>query len=78
MQAQQNESETDAWARIEPLLEQAMAQLGEKDHSAIVLRFFQRRNFKEVSAAHSPSVQYLRLWRDSRPGLATFEISYCR
>ena len=27
--------------------------------------------------SHSPSVQYLRLWRDSRPGRATFEISYC-
>ena len=31
----------------------------------------------QPNPSHSPSVQYLRLWRDSRPGRATFEISYC-
>src|SRR5437879_3898354 len=28
-----------------------MAQLGEKDHSAVVLRFFERKNLKQVGAA---------------------------
>src|SRR5205085_10253463 len=34
-----------------PLLDDAMAQLGQKDHDALILRFFERRNFKEVSSA---------------------------
>ena len=37
--------------QIAPLLDPAMAQLGEKDHNAVVLRFFEGRNFKDVSAA---------------------------
>jgi hypothetical protein len=39
------------WTQIEPLLETAIAQLGEKDHDAVVLRFIEGRSFKEVSAA---------------------------
>ncbi len=49
MRAQLNESESDAWMRIEPVLDTAMAQLGEKDHNALVLRFFEGRNFKNIS-----------------------------
>ena len=61
MQSILNESESDAlsrrnpmeadWLQIAPLLDTAMAQLGEKDHNAVVLRFFEGRNFKDVSAA---------------------------
>ena len=45
-------------------------------------RFFQRTPRRvecapQPNPSHSPSVQYFRLWRDSRPGRATFEISYC-
>ncbi len=43
--------ESDAWLQIEPLLEAAMGQLPEKDQDALVLRFFQGHNFKEVSIA---------------------------
>jgi RNA polymerase sigma factor (sigma-70 family) len=50
MRAQLNETESDAWLQIEPVLDTAMAQLGEKDHNAVVLRFFERRSFKELSA----------------------------
>jgi RNA polymerase sigma factor (sigma-70 family) len=49
------ESEPNAWTQIEPLLEGAMAQLEEKDHDALVLRFFESRSFKEVSAAMGTS-----------------------
>ncbi|MGH7969572.1 MAG: RNA polymerase sigma factor, partial [Limisphaerales bacterium] len=35
MQAQLNEPEPEVWTQIEPLLETAMAQLGEKDHDAV-------------------------------------------
>src|ERR1700679_2336569 len=34
----------DAWNQIAPLLEPALAELGEKDHDAVVLRFFEGRD----------------------------------
>jgi RNA polymerase sigma factor (sigma-70 family) len=46
-----SEPETSAWTEIAPLLDTAMAQLGEKDHGAVVLRFFEGKDFKEVGAA---------------------------
>ena len=49
--SQSNEPETEAWHQIEPLLEAAMSQLPEKDHGAIVLRYFEGRSFQELSAA---------------------------
>jgi len=51
MQSTLNESENEAWLQIAPLLDTALAQLGETDHNAIVLRFFEGRNFNEVGAA---------------------------
>jgi RNA polymerase sigma factor (sigma-70 family) len=51
MQSAVNQSEPEAWARIAPLLDTAMTQLGEKDHNAIVLRFFEGKDFKGVGAA---------------------------
>jgi hypothetical protein len=41
----------ETWNQIAPLLDGAMGQLGQKDHDAVVLRFFEGRNFKEVGAA---------------------------
>ena len=46
-----NQSETSDWPQIAPLLDGAMEQLGQKDHDAVVLRFFEGKNFKEVGAA---------------------------
>ncbi|MGO8700212.1 MAG: RNA polymerase sigma factor [Limisphaerales bacterium] len=51
MRSVPNESEGEAWSQITPLLDGAMGQLGQKDHDAIVLRFFEGRNFKEVGTA---------------------------
>jgi RNA polymerase sigma factor (sigma-70 family) len=51
MQSQSAESEADAWKQIEPLLETAMEQLSEQDHNAIVLRFFEGRNFRDAGLA---------------------------
>ena len=45
------ESESQAWVQIAPLLDTALAQLGEKDHNAIVLRFLEGRSFHDVGAA---------------------------
>ena len=47
----QPEPETSPWPDIAPLLNIAMAGLGEKDHSAIVLRFFEGKDLKQVAAA---------------------------
>ena len=51
MQAALNEPETEAWPQIAPLLDDAMARLGEQDHNAIVLRYFEGKDLKEVGAA---------------------------
>ncbi len=51
MQSPLNEPDSEAWRQIEPLLDEAMAELGEKDHNALVLRYFEGRNFKDVSTA---------------------------
>ena len=51
MESQLSQNEPDNWVQIQPMLEPAMAQLGQKDHDAVVLRFFQGRSFKDVSLA---------------------------
>lgn len=51
MQSTVNELEVDAWTNIAPLLESAMRALGQKEQDAIVLRFYEKRSFKEVGAA---------------------------
>ena len=53
MQSQLTGTETDTWREIEPLLETAMGQLGERDHNALVLRFFEDRSFKDISSVLS-------------------------
>lgn len=47
----QNESNSRDWTEIAPVLDTAMAQLGERDHTAIVLRFFEGKDLKAVGAA---------------------------
>jgi RNA polymerase sigma factor (sigma-70 family) len=52
MQSILNEAEpAETWQQIAPLLDGAMEQLGQKDHDALVLRFFENKNFAEVGAA---------------------------
>jgi RNA polymerase sigma factor (sigma-70 family) len=51
MQSTLNQSEPDAWPQIRPLLDDAMAELNEKDRNAIVLRFFEGKPLKEVGRA---------------------------
>jgi RNA polymerase sigma factor (sigma-70 family) len=47
----QPQSESSPWPDIAPLLDTAMAGLGQKDHSAVVLRFFEGKDLKQVGAA---------------------------
>ena len=51
MQSHLNEPEAQDWRQIEPLLEEAMSQLGEREHDALVLRFFEGRSYQAVSEA---------------------------
>ena len=51
MQSLASEPEPQTWTQIAPLLDSVLAQLGEKDHNAIVLRFFEGRSFGEVGLA---------------------------
>jgi RNA polymerase sigma factor (sigma-70 family) len=51
MQTLPSENEPDAWTKIAPLLDSAMAGLSEADRHAIVLRFFDGKSFKEVAVA---------------------------
>jgi uncharacterized protein (TIGR03435 family) len=51
MQNLQGGGEPDVWPQIAPLLDAAMAGLGEKDHHAIVLRFYDGKSMQEVGAA---------------------------
>jgi len=51
MRSQLAETDEEAWREIEALLEPAMGDLKQKDLNAIVLRFFEGRNFKDISVA---------------------------
>jgi RNA polymerase sigma factor (sigma-70 family) len=50
MQSNLNEDTTDSWREIGPLLNDAIASLGAKERDAVVLRFVEGRNLKEVGA----------------------------
>jgi len=71
MQSILNEPEPDAlsrrnpmeaeWQRIAPLLDDALARLGQKDHDALVLRFFENKSLGEVGAAIGTSEDTARM-----------------
>src|SRR6185437_14355756 len=48
MQTQANETAADLWPQISPLLDAAMAELGEKDRHALVLRYFDQKSMRQV------------------------------
>ncbi len=48
MQSALNESGDVVWQRIAPVLDDAVTALGEKDRRAIILRFYEGRNLREV------------------------------
>lgn len=51
MQSVLDETGTEVWSRIAPLLDSAVAGLREKDRQAILLRFYEGRNLREVGLA---------------------------
>jgi len=60
MQSVLNDPEPAAWTQIAPLLDGALGRLGETDHNAIVLRFFEAKNFEQVGAALGTSEEGAR------------------
>jgi len=61
MQSILNEPEPDAWRQIAPLLDDALARLGQKDHDALVLRFFENKSLGEVGLAIGTSEDTARM-----------------
>jgi len=58
MQSTSNEAEPmheETWNQIAPLLDGAMEKLGQKDHDALVLRFFENKTFAEIGATFGAS-----------------------
>jgi uncharacterized protein (TIGR03435 family) len=52
MDAITQSNQTDSnWEQLSPILDEAMAQLRDKDRDAIVLRFFENKNLREVGTA---------------------------
>jgi len=51
MQSLTNQTESDVWPKIAPLLDEAMSRLNRNDHYAIVLRFFDGKNMREIGEA---------------------------
>jgi hypothetical protein len=51
----------ETWPHIAPLLDSALETLGRKDHDALVLRFFENKNFAEVGAALGASEDTARM-----------------
>jgi RNA polymerase sigma factor (sigma-70 family) len=51
MQSVLDETEPELWPKISPLLDTAVAGLREKDRQAIVLRFYEGQNLREVGLA---------------------------
>ena len=51
MQSDPTENSGDPWQEVAPLLNDAIAGLGEGDRNAIVLRFLQGKDYKQVAAA---------------------------
>jgi RNA polymerase sigma factor (sigma-70 family) len=51
MQSILHESADESWEHFSPVLDEAMAQLRDKDRDALVLRFFENKTLQEVGAA---------------------------
>ena len=51
MQSALNEPSSAIWEELKPLLDDAMEKIARKDHDALVLRFFENKNFADVGAA---------------------------
>jgi RNA polymerase sigma factor (sigma-70 family) len=56
-----NEPEPKEWTEIAPILETAMGALGQHEQDAIVLRFYEKKSYKEVGAATGASEDAVKM-----------------
>lgn len=61
MQSILNEPDSDVWTQLAPHLDEALNSLGEKEHDAVVLRFFDGNELKQVGAAMGTSEDAARM-----------------
>ncbi|HEY5042389.1 MAG TPA: sigma-70 family RNA polymerase sigma factor [Verrucomicrobiae bacterium] len=54
-------TDEEIWTQIAPLLDDALGELGQKDHDALVLRFFENKSLGEVGAAIGASEDTARM-----------------
>jgi RNA polymerase sigma factor (sigma-70 family) len=54
-------ADEEIWNHIAPLLDDALARLGQKDHDALVLRFFENKSLGEVGLAIGASEDTARM-----------------
>jgi len=51
MRSQLNEADDDTWSQVAPLLDEALAQLPDIDRAALILRFFEKKQARQVAEA---------------------------
>ncbi|HLX69658.1 MAG TPA: TIGR03435 family protein [Verrucomicrobiae bacterium] len=61
MQSISNEPGHETWQRIAPLLDTAIAELGEKDRHAVILRFFEDKSLGEIGTALGASEDAVKM-----------------
>src|SRR5439155_20524961 len=61
MQDLVDETESEVWHQIAPLLDAAMAGLSEADHDALALRFFDDKSMREIGAALGASEDAVKM-----------------
>ena len=55
MQSLAPETDPEIWRHIQPLLDDALGRLGEKDRNAVALRFFEQKSYAEIGATLNAS-----------------------
>jgi RNA polymerase sigma factor (sigma-70 family) len=61
MQSTLNETDADVWNEVSPMLDEALNCLAEKEHNAVVLRFFEGKDLKRVGAEMGMSEDAARM-----------------
>lgn len=61
MQSTLTENQDDAWEQLSPLLDEALGTLGEREHNAVVLRYLEGKNLRDVGQALGTSEDSARM-----------------
>jgi RNA polymerase sigma factor (sigma-70 family) len=61
MQSTLIENPDDAWQQLAPMLDEALGNLAEREHSAVILRYFEGKNLKDVGTVLGTSEDSARM-----------------